>query len=172
MKCAELITGNMNDTSGKANVGLFTIFRINRAISSLRSLSEKYPHNWPIKWIIGKGCQLLGKDQESYNIFESAAECNPDNADVYREVCIQANKLGLGEESERYADKAIQLRSDDAGLYANKALSLLIQGKLKEAEDVIVASINMDCEDRISQNVYRLILDVKEGKEDCPKVIP
>ena len=172
MACGNLITANMNDTSKKADVGWFTTFKIYQAVRRLKKLSGKYPENWPIKWIIGKGCQLLGKDQESYSYFANAAESNPDNADVYREATIQANKLGLGVESEIFADKAIQLRPDDSGLYANKALSFLIQGKLQEAEEAIITSLNMDCADKVSQNVHRLVIDVKEGRRDCPQIIP
>jgi tetratricopeptide (TPR) repeat protein len=170
--CSELILANMNDVAKKANLSILRSFQIYRAIQKLKKLAIVYPDNWATKWMIGKGYQLLGKDQKSYNFFSEATKANPDNAEVYREACIQANKFGLGEESERYAEKAIQLRPDDPGLYANKALSCLLQGKLQEAEEEIVMSLKMKPEDRISQNVHRLIIDVKEGRKDCPQTIP
>jgi Flp pilus assembly protein TadD len=69
----------------------------------------------------------------------------------------------------RATEHAIQLKPDDAGLYANLALAHVISGRDAEAQTAIRTSLGMAHDDRISQSVQRLVEDVLSGKRRRPQ---
>ncbi len=69
----------------------------------------------------------------------------------------------------RIAEKAVALAPDNAELPGNLALACLMAGRIKDAGKAIDAAGRIAPEDRINQNISRIILEIEHGKREPPK---
>ena len=70
------------------------------------------------------------------------------------------------------SQKAIQNDPNDAGLQANLALALLIDGNIEGAEKAAVCALERAPEDEITTGLLALIREVRDGKRQCPSRWP
>jgi len=168
--CKALMEEIPKHQAGK--LGFFGKRKVKKAVNELERLYTTNTDNASIVWFLGKGYQTLGEDSASYDAFKKVCELRPDAGDTFvsgcREAGVQACKLGYGEDAQTYAEMALEITPDDPGLWANKALALLIQKKPRKAHAVIQKSLEISPEDSISKNVENVIQQVISGNLECP----
>ncbi|MAS94025.1 MAG: hypothetical protein CMO55_12590 [Verrucomicrobiales bacterium] len=142
--------------------------QVSRGIADLDAVTAYKPENWAAYWIKGKGYQVLGDAQAANAEFKASFAIQKENPDVAREYASTCLDLGQAGEAARATEHAIKLTPDDAGLYANLALALLIDGKHTEAREAVSRSLQMAPGDKISQAVLTLVDDVISGKKPQP----
>lgn len=140
-----------------------------RGIADLDAVTAYNPENWAAYWIKGKGYQVLGDAQTANSEFKASFDIQKENPDVAREYASTCIDLGLGTEAVHAIEHAITLTPDDAGLYANLALALLIRSKNAEAKDAINRSLEMSPDDQISRAVLKIVDEVISGERPQPK---
>jgi tetratricopeptide (TPR) repeat protein len=166
---AQLITPHMKLHGRDPNLTDAARDEVSRGIRDLDAVTAYNPQNWAAFWLKGKGYQVLGDHQAAHGEFRASFNIQKDNADVAREYASTCLELGLGGEAVRVAKHAIGLRPDDAGLYSNLALALLIDEQNIEAKNTIQKSMEMAPEDEVSQAVQQIVNDVIQGKRPQPK---
>lgn len=141
---------------------------INRGISTLERVLVLNPQNWAACWVIGKGYQALGDHERAYEAFKASWAVHKENADVAREYMLECLNLGKGAEGVALAEQALELTPDDPGLIANHALALLIDGQVDSAEHQAQRALRLDDTDKVTQELQRVIANVKSGKRRRP----
>lgn len=156
---------------GKGSPGFTGRRRLKEAITMLQRCLEIYSGSWQSMWGLGKAQQALGDHLSALGWFERALELEKSNPDVFREATIES--LGLGEVSRalHYAKKTRELKPDDAGVQANLALALLLNGRGAEALKAITEACQKSPGDPVSKNVLAFIQDVVSGKRPYPDKI-
>ncbi len=147
----------------------WTKFKLRRAIAAFEEAISLYPSNWSAHWVVGKIYQRLGDYDAALQRFSRAHELEPTNADVVREATIAAIDVGNGTAATRFAEAALGLSPDDAGLMANHALALLIAGDALSARRTIQKSIERDASDQVSRRVAEIIEEVVSGQRPQPR---
>jgi len=145
--------------------------KVTMGIQALDAVTAYNPQNWAAHWIKGKGYQLLGDQQAAYSEFKASFGIQKENPDVAREYAASCLDLGLAAEAVQVAQHAIQLTPEDAGLHANFALALLIDGRNPEARSAVEKALKMSPDDKISQSVRKVIDDVISGKRRQPRTM-
>lgn len=145
--------------------------QVTRGIRDLDAVTTFNPGNWAAFWIKGKGYQVLGSHEAANKEFKASFEIQKENPDVAREYAASCLELGLGAEAVRVARHAIDRAPNDAGLHANLALALLIDGKAPEAKKAVEQALTMAPQDKISQAVRGVVDDVIAGKRRQPKTM-
>ncbi|QQL44427.1 tetratricopeptide repeat protein [Sulfuriroseicoccus oceanibius] len=166
---SQLISPHMQLLNRDPKVTKKLIEQVTRGIADLDAVTAYNPGNWAAYWIKGKGYQVLGDPQAANAEFKASFDIQKENPDVAREYASTCLDLGLGAEAVRATEHAITLTPDDAGLYANLALALLISGKNVEAKEAVDRSLQMAPNDQISQAVRNIVDDVISGVRPQPK---
>lgn len=143
--------------------------KIKEGIKYLDAVTKINPENWAAFWLKGKAYQSLGHPQSAYNAFKKAFDIEKDNADVARELMIEAVNLGKGREGVEIGKYALSLNPKNTGLMGNLALAYLINGEIDNAEDTIRKAISLDPQDEINKQILDIVLEVKSGKRSQPK---
>ncbi len=144
---------------------------LEQGISLLQQAIEINPANWSAYWIIGKAYQSLGNSTSAFEAFGRSFALHKDNADVAREYMFECLNVGEAEKGISAARHALRVKPEDAGLVANLALALLINAELDEAATTVDQSLTLVPGDRISQNLKRVIDDVKSGRRPQPATL-
>jgi tetratricopeptide (TPR) repeat protein len=142
--------------------------KIKEGLKYLDAVTKINPRNWAAFWLKGKAYQALKYPQSAYNEFKKAFDIEKENADVARELMIEALNLGKGEEGVEIGKYALSLKPNNTGLMANLGLAYLINGEIDNAEDIVKKAINLDTFDEISKQILDIILEVKSGKRPQP----
>ena len=127
------------------------------------------PANWSALWIRGKAFQSLGEHAKAVESFRSAYRINADQPDVSRELAEGLLQTGRFGEAENIAREVSDRSPQDAGLKANLALALLLDGHVSAAQQAIAEALRLDPTDAISKALARRIDDVASGARPQPK---
>jgi tetratricopeptide (TPR) repeat protein len=144
---------------------------VREGIRRLERAVAVQPRSWPAWWMIGKGCQVLDDHPRAYEAFRRAASLCRDNADVFRELCLECLQVGEFGEAVEAARQAVRLKRSDAGLQANLALALLLAGDVDEALDQAEQASARDPKDEINRFLLGVIREVKDGRRPRPKTL-
>ena len=144
---------------------------VTQGIRDMDAVTAYNPQNWAAFWIKGKAHQVLGEHKAANSAFKASFDIQRENPDVAREYAASCLELGYGAEAVRATEHAIQLAPSDAGLHANLALALLIDGRNTEAKQAIDGALKMAPDDKISRELQRAIDDVLSGKRTQPKTM-
>jgi tetratricopeptide (TPR) repeat protein len=144
---------------------------LKRAIQMLDAVTTYAPTNWSAFWIKGKAYQAIEDRKAACAAFKSAFDLQDKNPDVAREYMFECLNLGDGVEGLRAAQHALALNPSDAGLHANLALALVIAAKPKEALAAIDEALRIDPQDKISQNVRKVVMKIIDGTKPQPKTL-
>jgi tetratricopeptide (TPR) repeat protein len=142
---------------------------LSRGISLLKKAVVIQPDNWAAYWIIGKAYQALHDSENACDAFGKSFSIQDQNPDVAREYMMECLNLGRSDEGMRVAQHAVELRPTDAGLIANLALANLIAGKVGAALQRADESLRISPNDKITQALKKLIIEVRDGKRPQPK---
>jgi tetratricopeptide (TPR) repeat protein len=144
---------------------------VREGIRCLQRAVAIQPQSWPSWWMIGKGYQALGDHPRACEAFRQATRLCRDNADVPRELCLEALQVGQFREAVEAARLAVQIERSDAGLQANLALALLLAGDVDEALNQAEQAVARSPRDEINRNLLTAIREVKEGRRPQPKTL-
>ena len=142
--------------------------QLQRGCEMLGRVLEVNPSNWTALWFLGTARRCLRELEPAYAAFQCAYALEKSNPDVGRELACICMALGKGEEAVRVSREVLDRNPQDAGLMANYALALLIAGKVSEAEAAIQNSLNLNPEDRITQNLAKHIASVRTYRLAIP----
>jgi tetratricopeptide (TPR) repeat protein len=137
-------------------------------IRYLDAVTQINPLNFAAFFIKGKGYQTLEQHENAYFQFEKSFQLNKENSDVSRELMLECVSLGKGKEAVKISLHALTIDSTNSGLIANLALSYLINGDLKLANEAIDNAILIDPIDPINNNLKTIIEEVISGKRARP----
>jgi len=132
---------------------------------------EVFSKNWAAHWYRGKAYQALGDHRRAYESFHAAYQLNWTQVDVVRELGLECLDVGMFREAVAVAKANVQLAPKDAGVRANLALALLLDGQLDAAKAAVNEALRLDPEDRITQSLRDRIEDVRRGIRPPPKRI-
>jgi tetratricopeptide (TPR) repeat protein len=142
---------------------------LREGIRLLDEALKLFPGNWSALWIQGKAFQALDDHAQAYARFKRAFALQRDNPDVGREFMFECLEIGQGAEAVEVARTAASKAPRDAGLRANLALALLLAGRVSEADDAANQAQLIDPADKITQNLVRVIGEVRRGKRPRPR---
>ena len=143
-------------------------WRVHRGLRLMRKVLSIRPDNWAALWTLGKALQVSGDSTEALDAFSKAYSINPSHADVAREASISAMECGRHDAAQTFAEKAVQLRPDDAGLLANLALVSLLKHDLAAAREQVERAYLANPDDRITQAIRRVVTEVISGSRPRP----
>lgn len=126
---------------------------------------------FPSEWFLGKLEQRLGNFKEAATAFERACAINPEHPDGHRELQGAYLELGRNADALRAAERALELRPDDATLRCNLAFVLILANDLPRAQREAELATAADPADPITRNVLRLTSDIQSGKRKRPETI-
>ena len=138
-------------------------------IACLDRVLEINPSNWSALWIRGKAFQSLGEHAKGVESFRSAYRLNPNHPDVAREFAEGLLETQRFREAASVAREISDRSPQDAGLKANLALALLMNGELPSARQAIAEALRLDPNDAISKALAKRIDDVASGSRPPPK---
>jgi tetratricopeptide (TPR) repeat protein len=145
------------------------IDKIKEGINYLDAVTKINPDNWAAFWLKGKAHQALGYSGSAYIEFKKAFDIEKENADVARELMIEALNLGKGEEGVEIGKHALSLNPNNPGLMGNLGLAYLVNGEIDNAENIVEEAISIDPQDAINKQILNIIREVKSGKRPQPK---
>lgn len=120
-------------------------------------------------WVMGKAYQALNQSENACDAFGRSFAIQKDNPDVAREYMFECLNLGRTAEAIDAARHGVELSPNDAGLVANLALAYLVGGQIDEAVTAIDKSLKIAPDDKITQDLRTIILEVRDGKRPQPK---
>lgn len=138
-------------------------------IACLDRVLDINPSNWSALWIRGKAFQLLGEHVKAVDSFRSAYRLNPDHQDVAREYIEELLETQEFRDAARIAREISDRAPQDAGLKANLALALLMNGEVPSAQQAIGEALRIDPNDTVSKALAQRIDNVVTGSRPPPK---
>ena len=144
---------------------------VETSISYYKRAVQHEPTSWPAMWLMGKGHQVLGRNEDARSAFSDAWTIHKENPDVGRELSIACMETGDFERAVTVGEELVQNHPSDAGLVANLALSLLMAARLEEASEKIDEALMRAPSDSISSALKSRIEEVKSGKRPQPRTV-
>jgi cytochrome c-type biogenesis protein CcmH/NrfG len=138
-------------------------------IACLDRVLETNPSSWPALWIRGKAFQSLGDHDAAVVSFRSAYRLNPDHEDVARETAQELLQTRQFAEAVMVGRDICTRHPNDAGLQANLALDLLMNGEVAEAQKAVATAQKLDPNDAITKALAKRIDEIANGKRPQPK---
>lgn len=123
------------------------------------------------EWFLGKTEQRLGNFTQAAEAFERACAINPQQPDGLRELQGAYLELGRNADALKAAERALQLRPEDATLRCNLAFVLVLAGDLDQARHEARLAGDADPNDTTTRNVMKLIEQVASGRRKRPETI-
>jgi Flp pilus assembly protein TadD len=151
--------------------GLWTAFKLRRALSCLKQVFELNADNYAANWFAGKIHQRFRNHRDSLRFFRRAAELRPTQPDVLREASIAAMDCEEPEEAVSFAKQALEIEPNNPGLHANLALGLLLSGNAAEAAKEIEIATAADPSDTITAALAQLIKHFQSSGEPPPRTL-
>lgn len=142
---------------------------LSRGVFLLQKVVEFNSDNWAAYWVMGKGFQALKQSENACDAFGKSFAIQKDNPDIAREYMLECMNLGRASEAIDAAKHGVSLNPNDAGLIANLAIAYLVGGRIDDSITTIEKSLKLAPDDKISQNVKTIILEVRDGKRPQPK---
>jgi tetratricopeptide (TPR) repeat protein len=141
---------------------------LREGIRLLDEVLKLNPINWSALWIQGKAFQTLADHSEAYTRFRRAHAIEHNNPNVGRDLMLECLELGRPKEAVDLARESLSKGPKDPGLRANLALALLLAGRIQEAADEASVAAHLDPSDGVTQNLVRIIEDVRGGRRPPP----
>jgi tetratricopeptide (TPR) repeat protein len=142
---------------------------LSKPLSDLQSLVAKYPDVAKPSLALGMAWFAIGKANEARRHLERAAELDPTNTIILKElggVCLdQGDFLS----ASQVVLKAVAIKPDDPELLGNLAVTQLLIGDRSKAQQTIAHALTKDANDSINCNIRNVIDDVLQGRRDNPK---
>jgi tetratricopeptide (TPR) repeat protein len=126
------------------------------------------PDSWASMWGLGKVEQAMGEHDVALGWFEEASRTEARNSDIWREASLEAMAIGDRERALIYAQRAVDLSPNNAGLRSNLALALLLQGLDAEAHSAAASACRQHPGDLVSREVLELVEGVRAGNRPRP----
>lgn len=152
---------NPNTEQGQKN--------ISQGIEYLQVVTKLQSNHWPAYWQTGKAFQAICNNEQAYENFKKAYEIKPDEVDICRELMMACLEMGRTDEGVSVAWAAVQLEPNNAGLWANMSLALLLNAQLTKAKQAAEKALEIDPSDQITQNLLMAISQVQSGKWPQPR---
>lgn len=92
----------------------------------------------------GMAARAGGDDDEAMRLLSQAAERDPDQIDIHRELACLHEEKGNGDACVRHLQRIAELESDDAESWARLAEALHEHGDLRRAGDAADRSLDLD----------------------------
>ena len=142
----ELVFSDFDDDFA-ANVELLEVGEdLEEVRRYLHEVCEAVPQFWPAWFFMGKVHEIRQEWKESLDSYEYAAFLRRDQSEIYSRVALCSHQCGLSDKAIASLDKAIELQPMDAGLHADKALLLHIEGRKSEALESLDTAETLDPE--------------------------
>jgi len=148
--------------------GWWTRRKLKKAIGLFEKVLELNPKNDAALFFIAKIYQRFEEHSTCLTYLLRAHAVNPSQAVYPREASITAMRQGRGRDAIRFAEAAIRVKPDDAGLLDNLALALLISGNLEMARAKAQEAVAANKVDDISKNVFEVIDYIAREGISCP----
>lgn len=152
-----------------SNLGFWKKRQARKAIKHYAECLKLLPNHWQTNWLIAKVYQVLSENEKALEHFEIAVKIENTNPNLPREASISAMDSGNLNLAVEYSKEAINRDKNDAGLYCNHAVNLMVLGIDDEAIIFIKKAIEMEPDDKINHNAYTLIKAVASGERRRPK---
>jgi len=141
---------------------------VRRGIACLDKAVELRQDYWQALWFRGKAYQALGEMDGARDSFRAAYALHPENPDVGRELVLtyldQSDFSAALPIAKRLADD----HPKDAGLRANYALALALDGQIDAAQAAIADALRLDPSDPVTRVLKTRIDEVASGKRPRP----
>lgn len=170
-KACEIVQPELvfHENQGRSAPNFWVRLKLRRAVGLFRKVLRIAPRHWNSMWFLGKTLQRLGNEHAAFEWFAKAWDLEPKNADVAREASLSAMHLGLGRHAIEYSEEALKLEPNEAGLICNLGLAYLHNGQPEKALEVVRSAKALDENDKVTENVFRLVRHIIENKSPCPK---
>jgi tetratricopeptide (TPR) repeat protein len=146
--------------------------KLRRAGELLEKVINLREDNWNAWWLLGMTYRFRGASDSARFAFKRAFEIAPTEIEVGRNLALESIALGHGPEAVDVTTKMVKLSPDDAGLIANRALALLINGDVTSAQIEAERALNMNPSDTVTSDLYKLIEAVRDGHVAAPSKWP
>lgn len=134
----------------------------------LQQVTSAAPDNWNVWWVQGMTCQMLDNHHDAYEAFRRSFELAPFELETGRNLASECIALGYGPEALEVATALTTNFPGRPDLIANRALALLINGRVAEARVQGFDALQIEPGDTITQNLLKLIAAVEAGHVDVP----
>ena len=146
--------------------------KVGRACELLKEVTKLRPENWNAWWILGMSHRFLGDAVAAYGAFKRSFEIAPTQIETGRNLAMECIGLGYGPEAVEVTTRVLELRPEDSGLMANRALALLVNGELKEAQTEVERALKINPSDKITLGLNQLLANVRAGRIPQPSKWP
>ncbi len=140
-------------------------------IACLDRVLKITPGHWQSLWIRGKAYQALSEHEAARASFASAYAIQPDHPDAAREHVVELLQVHRPVEAVRVARAISTKHPQNAGLRANLAVALVLNGDTGEAQEVVREALHLDPNDQITAALKARIDEVASGKRNAPKTL-
>ena len=140
---------------------------LRKGIACLDKAVQLQPDYWQAFWVRGKAYQALGDLRGARGSFQSAFALHPENPDVGRELVLAHLELSEYREALPIAKLLADTYPNDAGLRANYAVALVLDGQIGTSQKVIADALQLDPSDTVTRALKIRIDEVARG--DRPK---
>jgi tetratricopeptide (TPR) repeat protein len=130
-----------------------------------------YPDNWRVMWLQGKAHQALGEYPAAVRRFEAAYRLERNDPNVGRELVAALLETGANGEAVTVATEVAVRHADDAGLVANLAVALLLDGQVDLARDTAERALALDPADTITVALREVIEEIAGGRRPRPRTL-
>lgn len=151
---------------------LIEMLQLDTAVAKLRSALLLAPDDWTLHWMLGLTLRVLLRHEEALAHLHHAYKLNGFHPVVGREYAGQCLINGSVDEAVHVSRSLCERFPEDAGLAANLALALLVQGDEEEAERVISRAHERTPDDVTTRRLRELILSVRAGETARPTRVP
>jgi Flp pilus assembly protein TadD len=141
---------------------------LRNGIACLNRALTLVPSNWAALWVRGKAQQALGDHAAARDSFRAAYTLRPDNPDVGRELVAELLELSDFRGAVPVAERLAESAPTDAGLRANLALVLVLDGQLPRARATADVALRLDPTDLMTRDLRRRIEDIASGARPRP----
>lgn len=126
------------------------------------------PKNWSAFWVRGKAYQGLGDHPKARDDFQAAYTIKPDELDVGRELGLELLATDKFSDSRKVWEELVKKWPDNAGIHANLAIALLLEGDTPGAQREVAAARTIDPSDPVTKQLDLRIKDVASGQRRKP----
>ncbi len=134
----------------------------------LQQVTSAASDNWNAWWVQGMTCQMLDNHHDAYEAFRRSFELAPFELETGRNLAGECIALGYGPEALEVTTALTTNFPGRPDLMANRALALLINGRVAEARVQAVDALQIEPGDTITQSLLKLIAAVEAGHVDVP----
>jgi Flp pilus assembly protein TadD len=140
-------------------------------IACLDRLLVLAPGNWAALWIRGKAFQSLGEHGSAADSFAQAYRIQDGNPDVGRELVVELLETRGFAQAVDISQQLARRHPQNAGLWANLALALLLAHDLPAARKAIDEALRLDSSDAITLALKQRIDEIAAGRRPQPMTL-